>query len=168
MAARVPMISHPEQVCHGCLVGKQVRASFPNATSFKAVKPLQLVYVDLCGPITPATPTGNKYFMLFVDDFSRRMHVYMLKSKDQACDVFVKYKAETENQTSYKIKTLRSDRGGEFLPRIFAGVCEEAGIRRQLTAPYSPRQNGVVERRNRTVMEMARSMLKGMKIAGRF
>jgi transposase InsO family protein len=75
---------------------------------------------------------------------------------------------QTENLTECKIKTLRSDRGGEFLSNIFAGVCEEAGIRRQLTAPYSPQQNGVVERRNRTVVEMARSMLKSMEVPGKF
>jgi len=68
--------------------------SFPKTTSFRAEKPLQLVYVDLCGPITPPTPAGNKYFMLLVDDFSRWMHVSMLKTKDQACEAFVKYKAE--------------------------------------------------------------------------
>ena len=130
------MITHPEQLCHGCLAGKQARAPFPHATSFRVVKPLQLVYVDLCGPITPPTPAGSKYFMLLVDDFSRWMHVYVLKSKDQAFDAFVKYKAETENLTGCKIKTLRTDRGGEFISHIFEGVCEEAGIRRQLTAPY--------------------------------
>jgi len=168
MAAGVPMIEHPEQVCHGCLAGKQARKFFPKTTSFRAEKPLQLVYVDLCGPITPPTPAGNKYFMLLVDDHSRWMNVSMLKSKDQAVDVFVKYKAEVQNQTGEKIKVLRSDRGGEFLSKLFAGICEEAGIKRQMTAPYSPQQDGVVERRNRSVMEMARSMLKSMKIPGKF
>jgi len=127
-----------------------------------------VVYVDLCGPITPATPGGNKYFMLLVDDYSRWMQVYMLKSKDQACEAFVKFKAETENQTGERIKVLRSDRGGEFMSGVFANVCENAGIKRQLTAPYTPQQNGVVERRNRTVVEMARSMLKGMNVPSIF
>jgi hypothetical protein len=168
MAAGVPMITHPDQVCHGCLASKQTMLPFPIATSFRAQKPLQLVYVDLCGPITPATPGGNKYFMLLVDDYSRWMQVYMLKSKDQACEAFVKFKAETENQTGERIKVLRSDRGGEFLSGVFAGVCENAGIKRQLTAPYTPQQNGVVERRNRIVVEMARSMLKGMNVPSIF
>jgi transposase InsO family protein len=83
-------------------------------------------------------------------------------------DVFVRYKAEMQNQTGEKIKVLRSYRGGEFLSKLFAGVCEEAGIKRQMTAPYTPQQNGVVERRNRSIMEMARSMLKSMKIPGKF
>lgn len=92
---------------------------------------------------------------------------YVLKSKDQARAAFIKFKAEAENFTEHKIKTLRSDRGGEFLSSQFAEVCEKAGIRRHLTAPYSPQQNGVVERRNRTVMEMAQSLLKSMKVPGR-
>jgi transposase InsO family protein len=126
------------------------------------------VYVDLCGPVTPATAGGNKYFMLLVDDHSRWMQVFLLKSKDQAVEAFVGYKAEVENFTGCRIKTLRSDRGGEFLAGVFAGVCEQAGIKRQLTAPYTPQQNGVVEKRNRTVMEMPRTLLKSMKVRGKF
>jgi len=127
-----------------------------------------LVHVDLCGPISPETVGGNKYFMLLVDDHSRWMQAYMLQSKDQACDVFVKYKAKVENFTGCKVKVLRSDRGGEFLSGVLAKVCEQDGIKRQLTAPYTPQQNGVVERRNRSMMEMARALLKSMKIPGRY
>jgi transposase InsO family protein len=63
---------------------------------------------------------------------------------------------------------VRSDRGGEFLAATFKEICEEAGIRRQLTTPFTPQQNGVVERRNRTVIEMARSIMKSMKVPGKF
>ena len=76
----------------------------------------------------------------------------MLKTKDQALDAFVKFKAEAENVTGEKIKTLRSDRGGEFIVGTFSEVCERVGIQRHFTTPYSPQQNGVVERKNRTVM----------------
>jgi hypothetical protein len=167
MASGVPEISHSEQVCGDCLAAKQTRAPFPKSAQWHATEKLSLVYVDLCGPITPATAGGNKYFMLLVDDHSRWMHVYLLKSKDEACEKFVRYKAEVENFTGSRIEVLRSDRGGEFLAKVFAGVCEQAGIRRQLTAPFTPQQNGVVERRNRTVMEMARALLKSMKVPGR-
>jgi transposase InsO family protein len=92
----------------------------------------------------------------------------MLKSKNQAVDAFVKYKAEAENNTGNKIKVVRSDRGGEFLANAFQNVYEQAGIRRHFTAPYTPQQNGVVERKNRTVMEMARELLKSMGVPGRF
>lgn len=81
---------------------------------------------------------------------------------------FVKFKAEAENMCGERIKKLRTDRGGEFLSKALSRVCEEAGIIRHLTAPYSPQQNGVVERRNRTVMSMTRSLLKSMSVPGRF
>jgi len=168
MAFGVPVISHPEQVCSDCLTAKQTRASFPRATQWQAEEKLKLVHVDLCGPISPETAGGNKYFMLLVDDHSRWMEVHMLKSKDQALAAFVKYKVEVENLTECRIKTLRSDRGGEFLSGLFADVCEQAGIKRQFTAPFTPQQNGVVERRNRTVMDMARALLKSMKVPGRY
>lgn len=106
--------------------------------------------------------------MLLVDDHSRWMQVYVLQSKDQVCDAFVKYKAEVENVTGCRVKTLKSDRGGELLAGVFARVCEQAGIKRQFIAPYTPQQNEVVERRNRTVMEMAGALLKSMKILGRY
>lgn len=125
-----------------------------------------MVHVDLCGPITPVTVGGNKYFMLLVDDCSRWMEVHIVKSKDQARTTFEKFKAEVENQTGCRIKALRSDRGGEFLSN--AGVCEQAGIKRHFTAPFTSQQNGVVERRNRSVMDMARALLKSMRIPGRY
>jgi transposase InsO family protein len=87
------------------------------------------------------------------------MTVEILKTKDQAVSAFVKFKAEAESCVGYKIKTVRSDRGGEFLVAAFKDVCEQVGIKRQFTSPFTPQQNDVVERRNRNVMEMARSML---------
>jgi len=95
------------------------------------------------------------------------MNVTVLKTKDQASDAFAKFKAEAENSLGHKVKTVRSDRGGEFLAGAFREICEQAGIKRQFTAPYSPQQNGVVERRNRTVMEMSRALLKSMRVPGR-
>jgi len=92
----------------------------------------------------------------------------MLKSKDQAVGAFVEYKAQVENSTGNKIKVVMSDRGGEFLANVFQNVCKEAGIRQHFTAPYTPQQNGVVERKNRSVMEMARALMKSMSIPGRF
>ncbi|KAG6475509.1 hypothetical protein ZIOFF_064731 [Zingiber officinale] len=84
-----------------------------------------------------------------------------LRTKKDVFQAFKKFKSVTENTTEYKIKTLRTDCGGEFLSTEFTRFCENEGIERYLTAPYTPQQNGVVERRNRTVMAMARSLLKG-------
>jgi len=164
MVGGVPLIQHPNQVCQACLAAKQIRKPFPKSMLWRANEPLQLVHVDLCGPITTSTPAGNKYFMLLVDDCTRWTTVYMLKTKDQAVDAFIKFMAEAENNTGQHIKILKSDRGGKFLASSFPKVCENAGIKHQFTAPYTPQQNGVVERKNRSVMEMARSLLKSMEI----
>ncbi|KAI3510533.1 hypothetical protein L1887_17599 [Cichorium endivia] len=102
--------------------------------------------------------------MLIVDDFTRVMWVYMMKSKDEAFDTFKRFRVSVETETGEKLKTFRTDRGGEFLSKQFTAYCEETGIHRHYTAPYSPQQNGVVERRNRTVVEMARSILKSMHV----
>ncbi|KAG6472324.1 hypothetical protein ZIOFF_069784 [Zingiber officinale] len=96
------------------------------------------------------------------------MWVFVLIAKKDAFQAFKKFKSVTENTTEYKIKTLRTDRGGEFLSTEFSRFCENEGIERHLSAPYTPQQNGVVERRNRTVMAMARSLLKGTHMLARF
>ena len=160
MATGVPRIEHPNQVCEGCVLAKQTRISFPSQALFRAQKPLQLVHADLCGPITPTSIGGSKYFLLLVDDYSRWMWVYMLSGKFEAFDVFKHFKLMVEKSSGYELKTLRTDRGGEFTSKEFSLFCEENGVKRHLTTPYSPQQNGVVERRNRTVMDMTRSLLK--------
>ena len=152
MAARVPPITHPNQLCQRCLVVKQARQSFPVVANFRAEKPLELLHADICVPITPSTLVSNSYFMLIVDDYSRWMWVFVIKSKDQACSVFRKFKLQAENTSGQRIKTLRTYRGGEFLSAEFTQLCEEARIKRHLIALYTPQQKDVVERRNRTVM----------------
>lgn len=168
MVHGLPKIIPPNVVCDGCLMSKQARKPFPAKANYSATKVLQLVHVDLCGPIQPSTSAGNKYFMLLVDDFSRAMWVFMLKQKDEALDMFKKFRALVEDGDEKKIRVLRSDRGGEFSSKEFVNYCEQSGITRHYTAPYSPQQNGVVERRNRTVVEMARGLLKEMGLPAEF
>lgn len=164
MVYGMPPVVQPREICSGCLMSKQTRKPFPSKASYTASKVLELVHGDLCGPIEPATAGGNKYFFLLVDDFSRVMWVYLLKSKDEAFGVFKKFRAKVEDGKERKVKVFRSDRGGEFSSNEFKSYCEEVGIERHFTAPYTPQQNGVVERRNRTVIEMARSYLKEMHL----
>ncbi|GJY71112.1 zinc finger, CCHC-type containing protein [Tanacetum coccineum] len=134
----------------------------------RSTSPLDLVYGDLCGPITPPTPSGKKYIFLLVDDYSRYMWVYFLTTKDQAFDTFKEYKKSIENELRTTLKMLRTDRGGEFTSNEFTQYCKENGIARQLTAPYSPQQNGVVERRNRTIMSTTRCMMKATNMPQNF
>ncbi|GJU20488.1 zinc finger, CCHC-type containing protein [Tanacetum coccineum] len=145
-------------------IGKQSRAPFPKKAKGRSTSPLDLIYGDLCGPITPPTPSGKRYIFLLVDDYSRYMWVYFLSTKDQAFDTFKEFKKTIENELRTTLKMFRTDRGGEFNSNEFTRYCKENGIARQLTAPYSPQQNGVVERRNRTIMSTTRCMMKATEM----
>ncbi|KAG7556107.1 Integrase catalytic core [Arabidopsis suecica] len=160
----IPHIKVEKDICSSCLLGKQTRQSFPQATSFRAKDILELVHGDLCGPITPSTPSRNRYIFVLIDDCSRYMWTLLLKEKGEAFNKFKSFKANVEQETKKSIKTFRTDRGGEFLSAEFQTFCDGSGIQRHLTAPYSPQQNGVVERRNRTLMGMTRSILKHMNV----
>lgn len=127
-----------------------------------------MIHTDICGPITPESFSGKRYFISFIDDFSRKTWVYFLKEKSEAFKVFKKFKVMVEKATDRHIKAVRSDRGGEYTSTVFMKYCEEQGIRRFLTAPYSPQQNGVAERKNRTVLDMIRSMLKSKNMSKEF
>jgi transposase InsO family protein len=168
MVRGLPDIARVEEMCDGCALGKQHRAPFPRTSSYRAERGFELVHTDLCGPITPATIGGNSYFLLVVDDFSRYMWLEVLKAKSDAFRRFTKIKAAAEAVGRCKLRGFRSDRGGEFNSGEFKQFCDETGIVHYTTAPYSPQQNGVVERRNQTVVEMARCLLKSMKVPPEF
>ena len=111
---------------------------------------------------------GSKYFLLLPDEYCRWSSVYFLKFKSDAFETFKKFKVLMEKHSGKYIKTLRTDRGGEFCSDEFNTHCEEHGILRELTAPHSPEQNGVAERKNQTVVEMARSTLKAKNLPNMF
>ncbi|CAA7409651.1 unnamed protein product [Spirodela intermedia] len=164
----LPAVGQVDQLCEACLAGKQKRSPFPQQGEYRARHVLELVHSDLCGPIAPETPNGSKYFLLFVDDRSRYMWVAMLRSKDRAAVAIKEIKARVEGESGLKLGALRTDRGGEFTSHEFVEYCVGEGIHRQHTAPYSPQQNGIVERRNGTVVATARSMLKAKGLPGWF
>jgi transposase InsO family protein len=108
----------------------------------------------------PVTSLGGYlYYLIFVDDFSRKTWIYFLKKKDEVFKWFRSFKALVENQTGKKIKILRTDNGTEYESNEFNDYCREAGIKRETTTPYTPEQNGVAERKNRTIIEVVRAML---------
>ena len=116
--------------------------------------------MDICGPISPPSLGGNRYFLLIINDFSRLIWVAMLQHKSDALEAFKKFKALAETEKGGKLKAVRIDRGGEFTSTEFSNFCISNGIKRDLTASYSPQQNGVAERKNMTVMSMVQAMLK--------
>ena len=106
---------------------------------------------DLCGPVTPATPRGRRYFLLFVDDLSRYMWVMILGNKGEAADVIRHAQAAAEAESGRKLRVLRTNNGGKFTAVEFAAYCADEGIQRHHSTPYSPQQNGIVEQRNQMV-----------------
>ncbi|BBN68038.1 transposable element gene, partial [Prunus dulcis] len=159
MVHGLPYLEEINGVCEGCQLGKQHRDWFPKGQAWRARNPLELKHTDLCGPMQTESIAGNRFFMLLIDDCTRMTWVYFLRYKSDAITCFRKFKSMVELQSGFKVKCVRSDRGGEFTSSEFSKLCEEGGIQRQLTTAYTPQQNGVVERKNRTVVEMAKAML---------
>jgi transposase InsO family protein len=99
------------------------------------------------------------YYVSFIDDYSRKTWIYFLKSKDEVFSKFKEFKALIENLSERKIKILRSDNGGEYTSKEFVNFCRDVGIKKELTTPYNPQQNNVAERKNRTIMEVVKTMI---------
>ena len=143
--------------CESCISGKMTKKPFKNRIE-RASDLLGLIHTDVCGPLRHVSRRGASYFVTFTDDYSRYGYAYLLKHKHEVFETFKVFKAEVELQTGKKIKALRSDRGGEYLSQEFVSYLAENGIVQHLTSPYTPQQNGVSERRNRTLQDMIRSM----------
>jgi hypothetical protein len=126
------------------------------------------MHIDVCGPMRTTGLNGERYFLLFVDDFTGMPWLFLLKKKSETFKCFQVFKELTENEIDMKIKCLRSGNGGEFILREFNNYCVENGIKRHFSVTETPQQNGVVERKNRTVMEMARTMLNESRLNDMF
>jgi len=168
MVNGMPPLKSPSKICKDCLVGKQQRDPFPKESTWRASQNLQLVHAGICGPITPISNSKKRYLITFIDDYSRKTWVYFLAEKSDAFDTFRTFKSHVEKETGTFIKCLRTDRGGEFTSQEFTDFCKENGIRRQLTTVYTPQHNGVAERKNKTIMNMVRSMLYEKNIPRNF
>ncbi|XP_048619882.1 uncharacterized protein LOC125590371 [Brassica napus] len=138
--------------CEHCIIGKSHKQSFPKAKHVTNGI-LEYVHSDLWGsPSTPDNLAGPKYFVTFIDDFSKKVWIYFLKTKDEVFSKFREWKAEVETKTEKKVKCLRTDNGLEFCNKQFDDYCKKAGIKRHRTCTYTPQQNGVSERMNRTIL----------------
>jgi hypothetical protein len=146
-------------ICEVCIKGKQTQTPFPNSEQPRTTKLLEIVHTDVCGPMKTMSKAGAKYFAVFVDDFSRWCEVFFLAKKSDVFDAFKSYKAWAEKSTGEKIKCLQSDNGTEFVNTEFNDFLDQHGIKRRLSVPHTPQQNGLAERKNRTLVETARCML---------
>jgi transposase InsO family protein len=147
-----------EGICKGCAQGKNVKKPFPSSDS-KAKGLLDIIHSDVCGPMSTTSLSRYVYYVSFIDDYSRKTWIYFLKAKNEVFNKFKEFKALVENLSEKKIKILRSDNGGEFTSDEFKAFCKEVGIKRELSTPYNPQQNGVAERKNRTIMEAVKAMI---------
>ena len=150
--------------CEACIGGKLHRSRFEISSS-QTKEPLEVVHSDVCGKLREKSIGGAEYFLTFIDDYTRYTWVYPLKTKDQ---VFMEWKALVEKSVGKKLKTFRTDNGGEYTSNQFEDYLKGEGIRHECTIPKTPEQNGVAERLNRTLVESARSMLLDAKLPHKF
>jgi transposase InsO family protein len=145
--------------CRGCVEGKMHRKPFKPVGEIRSVQRLQLVHSDVCGPMHTESLGGYKYFVTFIDDYSRCCSVYFLKQKSEVFEKFKEFEAIVTNECGRQIGALRTDNGGEYVLTEFEAYLKLKGIRHEFSVPHVPEQNGVSERMNRTLMECARTMI---------
>jgi transposase InsO family protein len=168
MVKSITYIDYSDKFCEGCVLGKHSRIFFFKKKSYRAKMVLELVYTDIYGPITPNSLDKYWYFIIFIDEFSRITLVYFLKEKFKVFSDFKKFKLLVENLNDERIKILRSDRGGEFTSKEIMNFYEEKCIRRFLTVTHSIQQNKLAERKNQTIFDIIRIMLKSKNMPNKF
>eukprot|EP00271_Cylindrocystis_brebissonii_P021026 TRINITY_DN732_c0_g1_i3.p1 TRINITY_DN732_c0_g1~~TRINITY_DN732_c0_g1_i3.p1 ORF type:complete len:1491 (-),score=166.73 TRINITY_DN732_c0_g1_i3:1047-5519(-) len=155
--------------CSACLKAKLSLRPFRSILpSHRPTTPLALVSMDLCGPFRTPSLSKAKHLLLFVDSATRFMRGYFITTKSQSYEKFRDYVAWAERTTGHKLKRIRSDHGGEFENQEFFTFCKESGIIHEFAAPYTPQQNSMVERGNRTVVEGIRAALVSRNLPNKF
>jgi transposase InsO family protein len=146
-------------ICSACQAGKQVRVHHPHKNTMTTDRPLELLHMDLFGPIAYISIDRSKYCLVIVDDYSRFTWVFFLQEKSQTQETLKRFLRRAQNEFGLRIKKIRSDNGTEFNNSQIEGFLEEESIKHEFSSPYTPQQNGVVERKNITLLDMARTML---------
>ncbi|KAI3720023.1 hypothetical protein L6452_20930 [Arctium lappa] len=148
-----------EHLCAACEKGKMKRAPHKPKPEPSTNSPLELLHIDLCGPMRTQSLGGKKYVLVIVDDYTRYTWVKFLRSKDETPDALITFLKTTQVKMQKQVKILRTDNGTEFKNKTVEEYLESVRISHQYSAARTPQQNGVVERRNRTLVEAARTML---------
>nr|GFA83882.1 putative ribonuclease H-like domain-containing protein [Tanacetum cinerariifolium] len=141
------------------VIGKIHRKHHKSKTAFASNKPLYLLHIDLCGPMRVQSINGKRYVLVVVDDYSRYTWVFFLHSKDEASEVIISFIKKTQVNLQLQVQRVWTDNGTEFKNKTLAKFFDEVGITQQFSTARTPQQNCVVERRNRTLVEAARTML---------
>ncbi|GJS53188.1 putative ribonuclease H-like domain-containing protein, partial [Tanacetum coccineum] len=148
-----------DHTCVACQKGKQHKASYKAKVVSSISQPLQLLHMDLFGPTSVRSLNHKTYYLVITDDFSRFSWVFFLRTKDETSGILKDFIRQIENQLNLKVKTIRSDNGTEFKNREMIEFCRSKGIKREYSNARTPQQNRVAERKNRTLIKAARTML---------
>ncbi|GKD08901.1 putative ribonuclease H-like domain-containing protein [Tanacetum coccineum] len=148
-----------DQTCVSCHKGKQHKASCKSKIENSISLPLHLLHMDLFGPTFVNRLMKKMYCLVVIDDFSRFTWVFFLATKDETSGILKSFIIGIENLVDHKVKVIRCDNGTEFKNKEMNQFCEKNGILRQYSAARTPQQNGVAERRNRTLIEAARTLI---------
>ncbi|GJX07794.1 putative ribonuclease H-like domain-containing protein [Tanacetum coccineum] len=148
-----------DQLCFACAMGKSKKKPHKPKSEYTNQEKLYLLHMDLCGPMRVASVNGKKYILVIIDDYSRFTWVKCLRSKDEAPDFIIKFLKMIQVRLKVPVRRIRTDNGTEFVNHTLREYYEKVGISHETSVARSPQQNGVVERRNRTLIEAARTML---------
>lgn len=157
----------PDPICEPCLAGKMHADPFPS-TGHRTTKPLELIHMDVHGPIPVQSHSGFKWWIYFQDDHTKFNAAIPMHKKSDAFASFLRFKALAENQTGHTIKATQDDKGGEFMSKEFEEYCNNNGIERRHSARNRPQQNGSAERGNRVCGERITSMLSEANLPMQF
>jgi hypothetical protein len=153
-----------EGICRECALGKNVKNPFPSSDN-RYNEILDLINSDVCGPMPIKYLGGPLYYVTFIHDYSKNTWLNVLKTKDEVFNKFQEFKAEIENLTNKKIKTLRKNNGGEYTSKEFVSICKSTRIGMELIVPHNPQQIGVVERKNRSIKETIKSLMNNQSLS---
>ena len=162
----LPHLHLSNQPCSSCQLGKHARKKMPKQSTHHTSKPLELVHSDVCGPFRVNSLGGCRYFVTFIDDFSKKTWIYFIKNKSEVLSKFRNFVTLMKTSTGKTIQTLRTDNGGEYTSKDFFEFCLSQGISREMPPPYTPERNGVAERRNRSLLDITRCLLIDKELPG--
>ncbi|RDX81141.1 hypothetical protein CR513_38214, partial [Mucuna pruriens] len=145
------------------VVPEETRGSFSRYVPTEATQKLEVIHSDVCGPMQTETPGGSRYF-ISIDDLTRKTWIYLIKRKHEVLDIFKEFKCLVEEQSGKVIKVLRTDGEGEYVSNEFKEFSKSEGVIHEVTPPYTPQHNGTAERRNRTLLNLVRCMLKSKNL----
>jgi transposase InsO family protein len=131
-------------------------------------RPLEILHMNLFGHIAYISIGGNKYGLVIVDDYSHFIWLFFLQDRGETQEVLKKFLKRAQNKFVAKVKRIRSNNGIEFKNTQVEDYLDEEGIKHEFSAPYTPQQNGVAKKKNRTLIEMVRTMLDEYKTSDRF